>query len=63
MATQLHVSSHSKDDESRALRRPKTHRFFLKERISHDLLPAMSDTNTKNYFKDLAKASNKPCAQ
>ena len=23
----------------------------------------MSDTNTKNYFKDLAKASNKPCAQ
>ena len=23
----------------------------------------MSGTNTKNYFKDLAKASNKPCAQ
>ena len=23
----------------------------------------MSDTNTKDYLKDLAKASNKPCAQ
>ena len=23
----------------------------------------MSDTNTKNHFKDLAKASDKPCAQ
>jgi len=65
VATPLHVSSHSNDDESRALRRPKTHRFF--SRIPQDLLSAMSDTNThnstKNYLKDLAKATNKPCAQ
>ena len=65
MATPLHVSSHSNDDESRARKRPKTHRFFFS--IPQDLLSAVSDTNTnnstKNYLKDLAKATNKPCAQ